>query len=164
MERIVDIFGYSALYGDMYSSDTSWFGRVLLGEDNKFEGVVEDYDRTTHFLVFGEMTDKDINLIKCSKKDFNMPYLFSVSKDKVGFYGDYFVKDLYNKIPLGECKLSVLPSEVTREETDFEKREIRRGIDILKNDLGERGKDLLNDFDKNRKPNTIVKIKNNKTV
>ncbi len=160
MEKIVDIFGYSALYGDMYSPDDSWFGRILLGEDNKFEGVVEDFYQTSFFLVFGHMTEDSIDLIKCSRMDTNMPYLFSVTKEEFKYYGDYYAKNLFAKVPLGECKLSILPAEVTREESDYEKNGLKNGIELLKKDLGKKGKELLVEFEKQRE----FTNKSNKTI
>lgn len=158
MEKIIDVFGYSAEFDDVYRTDDSWFGRVLVGEDNQFEGVVEDFYQTDYYFVFGEMKDKSIRLIKLSRNDRDVPYLFEATKENRKFYGDYSAKNLYVEIPLGECQVSLLPADATREESDYEKDGIRLKMEDLKQQLGEIGQSIYQDFSNSKgKAKEIIK-------
>ena len=149
-ERIVDIFGHYTEFDEMYQADNSWFGSVIMGEDNEFEGIVEDYNQTDSYLVFGKVTDTGLSLTKCSKKDKDIPYVYDGDYEDGRFYGMVQAKNLYVEIPMGECKMSLLPADVTREPREEEKRDLKVKIARYKHDLGEIGNSLHESFEVSR--------------
>ena len=150
MERIIDIYGSSADYDDIYRPDNSWFGTVLVDDNNYLKGVVEDYYEQIYHLVFGKISESDISLIKCSNEDATTPQSFTANRDDRKYYGDYFAKTRNAEVALGECQISYIPAEVTREETEEEKAYIRERISIVTQRLGNNGKELLEDHEKVR--------------
>ena len=150
MERIIDIYGHSAEYDEMYQLENSWFGRVIIGEDQKFEGIVEDFYQTAKYFVFGQVTEQELFVTKCTKQDTDLPCYFSGKQDDGKFYGDYSVKNQYVEIPLGECKMSLLSADKTRDESDTEMRELKVAIAEYKHHLGEIGNTLHKEFEVSR--------------
>ena len=158
MEKIVDIFGHNKEFCEEYRKDNSWFGRILLGEDGCFEGVVEDYHQTDYYLVFGYATRESLIVTKCSKKDKDVPYKYEGFRENRKFEGSFAAKNPYVEIPLGECSISLLPAEATREESDSETQELKIRIAKLKHNLGEIGNYLHEDFEVSRiKTQSLVK-------
>ena len=151
MEKIIDLFGYNANEYDMYDAENSWYGTVLVGEDNWFEGVVREYCDEDYSLVFGHMTEETLDVIKVAPEDQHVAKRYEGLKDGKKFYGMYMAKALWTEIPIGECKMSLLPAETTREETDMERAYVHKKINIMADRLGEMGTLLYQDFQTQRR-------------
>ena len=147
MERIIDIYGYKTYFDQPYELEDTWFGRVVLKENQTFEGIVEDYYQTSKSMVFGTIGESSIELTQCTKGDDEVPYFYDAKEEDGRFYGDYFAKNPYVVIPLGECKLSVFPSEKTREYSETELKELKKEIIRFKHNLGEVGETLYQRFE-----------------
>ena len=147
MEKIIDIHGYNAEFDRKLLRDNSWFGRILLGEDENFEGIVEDYYSEEFYFVFGQCAKESMTLTKCSLEDREIPNVFDGLKEKGKVQGVYFKKDLENQIELGNCKINLLPAEATREETEEEKKVLKEKIARVKKRLGVVGTTLHREFE-----------------
>lgn len=150
MEKIVDIFGNYTDFDEMYQTENSWFGRVVMGDDSEFEGIVEDYNQTDSYFVFGQVTEEGLSVTKCAKQDKDVPYVYEGEYEDGRFYGMVQARNLYVKIPMGECKMSLMPADVTREESDQEMKELKIKIARMKHDLGEIGNSLHESFEVSR--------------
>lgn len=163
MERIIDIYGYKAYFDQPYQLEDTWFGRVILQENQTFEGIVEDYYQTEKTMVFGKIGESSIELTQCAKGDDEVPYFYDTKEEDGKFYGDYFAKNPYVVIPLGECKLSVFPSEKTRESSEEELKDLKKDIIRFKHTLGEVGETLYQRFEISRVDEAVTE-KVNKQV
>ncbi len=162
MERIIDIFGQSAYFNEDYQVEDSWTGRIVLSDNLTFEGIVEDYSKTEYFLIFGKIGKEGLEITKCTREDKEVPYFFNATEDDKKYYGDYYADNSYVKIPLGECRVIMIPAEATRGDNHNELRSLKKQIIEYKHSLGEIGDTLYKRFELARvdeKP----KVKVNKT-
>lgn len=158
MERILDIHGYKTNLGEEnYSKEDSWFGRILVGDDQQFEGIVQDWFQENYFFVFGQLTQDSLNLTKCSLEDKETPCVFDAYKEEGKIEGSVFSKGAEEEKPLGTCRMTIIPAGATRDETDYERTILHNKIALIKLELGEMGNALEQDFAKARKGVSIEK-------
>ena len=157
MEKILDIYGYSADYDSMYEAMNSWFGRIIVTSNLSFEGIVNDFDQQNTYFVFGTIEKDQISLMKCAKGDDHVPYLFRASNEDGKYYGDYMTKSPYFECPLGECKISLLPDESISEDTNLENALLKLKIKKIKEQLGELGEELYTFYKKSKTTEEITK-------
>ena len=151
MEKIIDIYGQNKKYGEDYIRDNSWYGRILMGEDQQFEGVVEDYFGENYFLIFGQLTEDSMELTRCALEDKELPSIYEGLKIKNKIKGAFRNTDSYVKYaPLGVCQISLIPADATREETDAERENIRKKVAQMKSRLGQMGTNLEKSFNRGR--------------
>ncbi len=152
MERIIDVYGKTAPGNEgEFEEATKWCGRILLGKDHTFEGVAADTDKRTFFYLCGSMEKDTISLFKAAEKDQHIPYHFNATKDGFKFSGLYAATNIYSEEIIGECRLSLIPAEQTREESDHEREMIKERIEIVKHRLGDNGQAIAHFFEQDRK-------------
>ena len=109
MKRIKDIRTNTTSYGDIYILENQISGRILVGEDNCFEGIIAHYD--DNFLVTGKINEEKIEMLLKNKETTK---LYKVEKDGNTYYGDCFVKEDSFEYPLGECMIDIMNPEEYR--------------------------------------------------
>jgi len=109
MKRIKDIRTNTTSYGDIYILENQIAGRILVGEDNHFEGIIAHYD--DNFLVTGKINEEKIEMLLKNKEKSK---LYKVEKDGNTYYGDYFVKEDSFEYPIGECMIDIMNPEEYR--------------------------------------------------
>ena len=150
MKKIVDLYGHYTNFDEMYEPENSWYGQVLVGADHQFEGFVRDYVTADCFYVCGTMSKENLDVYQCTSKEGGVPHRYVAARDKDRYYGTYYGTNGYAEIPVGECKMSIMPAEMTREETDYERELIQERIKYLKSELGESSISLLASFEQSK--------------
>ena len=102
MKILKDISANTTSYGENYILDNQLTGRILISEDNNFEGII--FHEEESFLVLGNINDKTIEMLQ---KRENGNRLFRVQKDGMTYYGDCFIKENDFEYPIGESIISV---------------------------------------------------------
>ena len=102
MKKIKDIRANTTSYGENYILDNQLTGRILISEDNTFEGII--FHEEESFLVLGNINDKTIEMLQ---KRENGNRLFRVQKDGETYYGDCFIKENDFEYPIGESIMSI---------------------------------------------------------
>lgn len=148
MKRIIDIYGYFARFDEMYDIDDSWFGRILVNDNNLFEGIVSDYDQTSISYVFGYMYDNSLRVIKCPGHPSELVREYDTLKEENKYEGICSVINSKTSIPIGECKLKLFPAEKTREPSEFEEESLKARIASAKESISEEGMEIFKTFQK----------------
>ena len=157
MKKILDIGGiYTNAFGE-YEEENCLFGRVLIDDDNRFEGVVESNFSNSSYLVFGHLNKEQLDFIVGNDESEDVPKRFITKKNDNVFDGTIYAKDMFNEIPMGECRMSIRPAEQTREVTDYEFSIVNRQIELQKITLGYRMKELYANFKETEKKKTGLK-------
>ena len=156
MEKIVDIFGHFTNFDEMYEPENSWYGPVLVGKDHHFEGVVRDYNEKDYYYVFGTMSKEKLDVYKCAKEDHQVPHRYEATRVEGKYFGTYYGTNGFVEIPVGECNLSLMPAEQTREESSMEVEHIKKRIEMIKKELGENSVSLLNYLEQAAKAQTTT--------
>ena len=157
MKKILDIGGmYTNSFGE-YEEGNYLLGRILLDDDNRFEGVVESNCSNSSYLVFGHLNKDQLDFIVGNDEIKEVPKRLKTQKNNNVFDGTLYAKDIFNEIPMGECRVSIRPAEQTREVTDYELSIIKRQIELQKINLGFRTKELYADFIEKEKKETGLK-------
>ena len=146
MKKIMDVYGYYANAEDMFEKEDSFYGSVLVDQDNTFEGVVQEYCGEEYSLVFGKVSKDKIDFVKVQRNDARVAHRLEAERENDKYYGYYSAKSIYIEIPIGECKVSTLPADKTREETEFERNLLQARIQVMSSDLGPLGQELYQDF------------------
>lgn len=109
MKKIKDIKSNVTSYGESYILDNQLTGRILVDENNSFEGLLfHDYEPQ---LVFGKFNkDKMEMILKAEDSD----RLYKVQKDGETYYGDCFIKENNFEYPIGECLVDVMNADEYR--------------------------------------------------
>ena len=81
MKKIRDVVCYYAPYDNMHTGNSSYAGKVILKEDDTFEGLVKDYRQEELYLVFGHMDQDEIEFVQTTKMDKRLPKVYRVKKD-----------------------------------------------------------------------------------
>lgn len=109
MKKIKDIKSNVTSYGESYILDNQLTGRILVDENNSFEGLLfHDYEPQ---LVFGKFNkDKMEMILKAEDSD----RLYKVQRDGQTYYGDCFIKENNFEYPIGECLVDVMNADEYR--------------------------------------------------
>lgn len=151
MERIIDIYGHFANFDEMYDIDNSWFGRLLTKDYINFEGIVTDYYEREVYFVFGKLEDESINIIRCSETD--LPKKYNARRIEKGkFEGECSAASIGAEVPLGDCKITIIPAEMTREDSKEERVRLKNRIKNVKDDITEEGRELYSEFTESLPP------------
>lgn len=118
MKKIKDIATNTTSYGENYVLDNQLAGRILVSEDNTFEGIIFHEDNS--FLVLGNFNNDNMEMIQ---KDDKGNRLFKVQKDGKTYYGDCFIKENDFEYPIGECLIDI--SEISTFRKPYEQQEIK---------------------------------------
>lgn len=127
MKEIIDIYLYRTDMDGIYDLEDSFFGRILK-KDDKFEGIIREYDRELCYLVYGNIEGNSITFMK-SSNGLIVDHRIVAKKENTGYYGIYSAAEGEIEIPITECKVSLLPAEQTREITTFEMKRLKQLIE-----------------------------------
>lgn len=157
MKKLVDIYGHYARFNEMYDIDDSWFGRVLIDDNNLFEGIVSDYDQTSSYLVFGYMLDNSLRVIRCPRNNSELIREYDTLKEEEKYEGICSVINPTTSIPVGECMISLLPAEKTREITDYEIERLNNRIKDIKAEISPDSQEIYKSFKQETKEKQKIK-------
>jgi len=150
MKKILDL---SSIYTLSFADDAeenNITGRILLDKDNNFEGVVVNDLNKTNYLVFGYLDKNKIDFIMGNDELDEVPKRFLSIHENDSYNGTVSAKDIFTEVPLGSCIIKKRDAEKTREVTGYEESVIEKNIEILKTNLGERTKELYDNFKENK--------------
>lgn len=150
MKKILDLSCIYTLTPEEDAEENKITGRILLDENNNFEGVVENGLNKTNYLVFGYLDDKKIDFVMGNDELDEVPKRFLTINKNDTYNGSVSAKDIFTEVPLGSCIIKKRDAEKTREVTDYEESVIEKNIEILKTNLGERTKELYDNFKENK--------------
>lgn len=157
MKKLLDIGGiYTNSFGE-YEEENYLSGRILVDDNNRFEGVVESDFSNASYLVFGHLNKDQLDFIVGNDESEEVPKRFITQKNADAFDGTMYAKDIYNEIPMGECRMSIRDAEQTREVTSYELSIVNRQIELQKINLGSRTKELYADYIGEEKKETGLK-------
>ena len=127
MKKIKDIRTNVTSYGESYILDNQLAGRILVDENNSFEGLLfHDYEP---HLVFGSFNkDKMEMILKTDSSD----KLYRVQRDGQTYYGDCFIKENNFEYPIGECLVDVMNADEYRTLFPGEEKLLEEEIQKLK--------------------------------
>ena len=150
MEKILDINGIITDVCGEYTDENCWIGRIILRLDNSFEGVAEKLFSNEKYFLFGHLDSEHIDFILGNNEEDEVPKRLDAYLDDGFFAGPFYAKDIYNEIPLGECRVRVNPADQIRETSDYEMVIVKNEIKNQKENLGERTKGLYEEFQNNK--------------
>ena len=145
MKRLMDIYTKS----DVAGHETRMSGRILLDEDNHFEGIVSSINKGNNRLVVGDiLSEKDYGLVELTiyrTKGEEKPAIKLEAEKTKGtqFTGKSYLKTDHVMAECGECAIRVYDGEMIREVTQSEVYDVERGILFAIQDLNE---DSLNQY------------------
>ena len=154
MNKIRDILCFSTPYEEMYRIEDGLAGTIIYRDEELFEGILTDQEYNDIYYIFGKKTNNEIDIIRSSKGDIELPKLYHGKKENKKYYGDIYVKNRFVEIPIGECQVSILNPETCREINANEEKQLEKRISILKNNLGEETIYLVEEMFKKEKENT----------
>lgn len=132
MGKLFDIKGYWNYDTDLdYDNLNMWEGKIILYEDNWFEGLVFDSNSfdTEEKLVLGiYYPDKFIDLYEFSFIKNHAPASFSAKKGANGCVGELEVAVSKGKVVHGFCHIVTQCSELVRDNVDLEISELTDSI------------------------------------
>lgn len=150
MKKIIDLSCIYTLTPEEDAEENNITGRILLDKDNNFEGVVVNDFNKTNYLVFGYLDDNKIDFVMGNDESEEVPKRFLTINENDTYNGSVSAKDIFTEVPLGSCIIKKRDAEKTREVTDYEESVIEKNIEILKTNLGERTKELYDNFKENK--------------
>ena len=102
MKKILDITANYAPYFEGFNINEEMSGRIVLSDDNTFEGIICNVD--DNFLVTGKIEDKTVEMLQQEK---NCEKLYIVRKEGRTYYGDCFIKYEDLKQPIGQSMMRI---------------------------------------------------------
>ena len=157
MKRIMDIYGHFANYDQAYDLENCWYGRVIVKEDNTFLGYGESYYGDENLVLFGDLSKDAINTYVFDET-VSFAKLYKCEKEDSKYYGTCFFADGFLELELGECKLTVMDADKTRETTNEEIQMIEKETELLMTNLNETQRKIYNNLvDMNYKNNKKIK-------
>lgn len=146
MKKIMDIYGHSTTFSKKNPEKNNWYGRILVNEDHSFEGIVEGPTKEEYSLLLGQVTNLSIAFSRCIGNQIEEAYRYDGLKEGRKYIGTFETQDIYDEIPIGTCEITLLPAEITREESNFEKAAIENRISYMKRTLGDLGTTITEQF------------------
>lgn len=158
MKKLVDIGGiYTNSFGE-YEEENYLFGRILVDDNNNFEGTLENNFSNNTYFVFGSLDKTGLEFIIGNNETEAVPKKVTTHiEDDNSFDGNFYATDGFNEIALGECRMIARPADQTREVTNYELSIVDNQIKIQKEELGETTSRLYNDFLSHREIRTGLK-------
>ncbi len=151
MKKIRDIMCSYSPYDELNNGNNSFVGKVVLKEDNSFEGVVKNYRMEEIFLVFGHVEHEYMEFIQTTKFDSHLPRLYRVKRTGYKYYGDISSKTSKDETSLGECGVYFADPDIYRDvNTEGEIIGLEDTIKVLKKDLGKESQYLLTKMTKEK--------------
>lgn len=142
MKKIFDIYGHFARFDEMYDLDDSWFGRILVGKNNLFEGIATEYNGNKKFFLYGYMFDNSLRVYLCPTEESMLQKEFDLLKESDKYEGICSVINSTTSIPIGECRVSLLPADKTREESLDEESSLKNLIKSFRKDISTEARDM----------------------
>ena len=144
MEKLLDISG-SISNGEFFEDDYL-IGRIILKEDNSFEGAAEKMFTNDYYFIFGNLNAEEIDFIIGNDELTEVPKRIHAFKDEESFAGPVTAKDIYVEVPFGDCNIRINPADQTRELSDYEMVALKNSIKFQKSVIGERTQALYNAY------------------
>ena len=151
MKKIRDVVCSYAPYDQMLTGKNSFTGRIVLNEDNSFEGLIRDYRQEELYFVFGHMDPEHMEFVQTAKFDRQLPKLYRAKKEGFKYYGDILAKSSMAEAALGECGVYMADPDIYREvNTEGEILGLEDTIKMFKKDLGKESQYLLTKMTKEK--------------
>jgi len=159
MKLIKDIMFFHKMHDDEpYSEDDSYYGRIILKEDQSFEGMATDYNQTSLYYLVGKLKNNKMEMLQCSMWDNEIPKSYEAKKEGSRFYGVRIAKSAYAEVPVGECKVVVTDPDLYRDwDLEGEIIGLEEQIRRFKYSIGEETKLLLQTNNSKEKEKTYKK-------
>ena len=148
MTQLKDIVCSHTTDEEKYYKEDSFSGRVLIYDNQKFEGVVTDYYHDTMQFVFGTLTKDGIRLYRTTKRDEELPKVYRAKKTpNKRFEGRMSLTEGFVELPIENCKISLVDPDTYREsDFDKEQKDIKEAVKIMRNRFGSISQDLYQDL------------------
>lgn len=135
-KKILDTFGYYTQFGEYYYLKNCWNGRIILNEDNSFEGIAADIDHDKHYILFGDIFGGIMNTyVICNKEDYPRFHKGVREDAKRTYFGRCYATEGIFYLPIGESKIIVREAEKNRSITDEEFNQIKDGITLIESSM-----------------------------
>ncbi len=144
MSQLKDIVCYQKDKDEEYYKEDSFSGRVLIYDNNKFEGIVTDYFHDTMQFVFGTFTTGGIRVYRTTNGDQEVPKVYMGERIKGRRYqGKLAAASRFVFMPITDCKVSIVEPDTYRDvEYEKETADMQEGIKNFRKHLGEEAKAL----------------------
>ncbi len=159
MKSIREVILKEAFYDEMYDPEDSFIGKIIIDEDEKFEGIVQNYNHTSRHFVFGLIKDDKMRLYRCTKSDKELPKVYRGNKESLyRFEGEVSATTAFAECPLGECRMTVMDPNLYYDiDEDQEIQQVGELVDDFKKSLGKDTEALYNDVFWKETPKTYKK-------
>lgn len=138
MSKIQDIKGYWDMsYSNDFNEIDMWEGKILVHDDNWFEGIVVDPNSpyTKDRFIFGIYhEDKVMELFKFTPVEVSSPFVFHGKKANDGYEGTFEIIGLFGPTPYGVCRIITKDKDLTKEEEQEELEKIKSSIKKYKDE------------------------------
>ncbi len=148
----VDISINQSEDGESFYREDSSYGRILISEDNSFEGIIQDFCCPIQYLIFGKMEDRGetntIKIIKCRRYDQEEPKYMEASQNGKFFMGQANESIGYqlDRDNVFFTKVSFYNPDSYRSIEDGEIERLEEEINDYHQQMGEQGKSFYKDF------------------
>lgn len=138
MKRLVDVQIMQTVHGGVFELDEGCTGKVLVDDDNYFEGVVREHGSIADdSFVFGYMEeDGNIDFMKVAPKDLIPAERIVGGSDGVSYQGNRFVSGDEGLEETCGVVVFAIDGERTRTITDDEVVKLETMVDKIKKNLG----------------------------
>ncbi len=145
MKELMDIQVIETTRGGVFSLDKGYTGKLLLGSDNYFEGIVRDHRTVSDYsLIFGQLYENgDINFMKVAPNDERVARQVVVGTIDGVYVGQSFCKS--SKFEYADCglRVNVSKAEIIRDVEEDEVNKLSSMIKEFETKLGEEGRKFL---------------------
>lgn len=120
MSKIKDIKGYwDVSFNKDFNEIDFWEGKILVHDDNWFEGIVVDPNSpyTKDRFIFGVYHEgKVMELFKFAPTEITSPFVFHAKKENNSYEGIFEVIGIFGATPYGACRINTKDLELNNEE------------------------------------------------
>ena len=140
MTQLKEIVCYQKENDKYYLEDT-FSGRILIYDNNKFEGIVSDFFHDNVQFVFGSLTPGGIRVFRTTSGDKEVPKVYMGERTKGKRYeGQIAATSRFAHVPLADCKVSIIEPDSYRDvDYEQEQKDMPEAIANFKKRLGEEG-------------------------
>lgn len=119
MKKIIDINANFIDENNESSYKDSCTGKLLI-EDEICEGIIVNRETLQKYYVFGKLQNENFTIMRCDLRNYNIPTQYTAKKENGVYNGVFFSDQAITYVPTGRCKFTLIPAEVTREESEEE--------------------------------------------
>ena len=126
---------------DKYYQEDTFAGRILIYDNNKFEGIVSDFFHDSLQFVFGTLTPGGIRVFRTTSGDKEVPKVYMGERTKGKRYeGQIAATSRFAHVPLADCKVSIIEPDTYRDvEYEQETAIMHTAIANFRKQLGDEG-------------------------